>query len=220
MRTRELGGGRDLRRPVIDTDRLIEDADAGLAGEFELDGLRLAGAWTEARGRGTIVESVLTEVDLTGSVLGPLTLVDVQGEQVELSNTTLRRVTARRVELVRCRAVGMRLDLELAADVYFEGCRLDYATVRVEQAKGRIVFHECTFREATIGGDLTGAVFAHCDLAGVEFTATAAAGCDLCSSRLDGARGLLSLRGAQVSTDQVLAVADRLAAEAGFRVIG
>lgn len=218
VHVRELGDGRTLRRPVIDDDQLSGEP-AAFGGEFEHELVRVdGGEQTECHGRGSLSESVFTGVDLTATTLHPLTATDVRFEQVELSNAVLRDVVWRRVELVRCRAVGLRVDVRQLSDVYVEGCRFDYAALRIEQVKGPVAFRECTFREATIVGDLTGVVFVDCDFAAAEFDAVAAKGCDLRSSRLVGARGLLTLRGAQISPDQAVAVADQLAAEAGLRI--
>lgn len=80
------------------------------------------------------------------------------------------------------------------------------------------MFDGCSLRAAVITGDLSGVVFTDCDLTATEFTATRAQGCDLRGSRLGAARGLLSLRGAKISADQAVDIADALAAEAGLVV--
>ena len=208
-----------VRRAVVDEGALTVEV-AGLHGEFEHELVRFeGGAQAEARGAGSMAESVLDGVDLSGARLGPLMLTDVVLTQVDLSGAVLHEVTARRVELVRCRAMGVRLEFAQVADVYAEGCRFDYGSLHVQRAKGRAAWRECTFREATITGDLSDAVFLDCDFAGAEFDTALAKGCDLRSSRLVGARGLLSLRGARITADQAVSVADQLAAEAGLIVV-
>jgi uncharacterized protein YjbI with pentapeptide repeats len=58
-----------------------------------------------------------------------------------------------------------------------------------------------------------------CDLADADFSGvTDARGLDLRESKLLGAKGLLSLRGARITGDQVLQVADDLAREVGLAV--
>jgi uncharacterized protein YjbI with pentapeptide repeats len=95
----------------------------------------------------------------------------------------------RQVELLDCRALGLRLSVDLGQDVYVEGGRFDSATLRISRVRGLVVFDGCTFTEAMIGGDLSAVVFTGCTFEGAEFAATAAAGCDLRESRLGGARG-------------------------------
>jgi uncharacterized protein YjbI with pentapeptide repeats len=191
---RELGDKRRLRRPSGGA----EPAD-GLADEMAV-GVSLDG------------------VDLVESRRSPLTLVDSVLRRCDLAAAVWQQVTMRQVELLDCRAVGLRLSVDLAQDVYLEGCRLDSATLRISRVRGLVVFDGCTFAEAVIGGDLSAVVFTGCGFDGAEFAAIAAAGCDLRGSRLGGARGLLTLRGARVTTDQTVSFAPRLASEAGFTV--
>jgi uncharacterized protein YjbI with pentapeptide repeats len=157
-------------------------------------------------------------VDLSGSCLGPVTLADTVFEDVDLSNASVQRVTVRRVELLRCRAIGLRLSIEQASDLYVEGCRFDFAAIHIEKIKGIAAFVGCSFRETEISGCLSGVVFGDCDFAETEFVTANAKGCDLRMSRLVGARGLLSLRGALITAEQAASVADRLATEAGLVV--
>jgi uncharacterized protein YjbI with pentapeptide repeats len=191
---RELGDGRRLRRPAGGTEEADELADE-LAAGVELDG-----------------------ADLAESRREPLTVVDSVLRRCDLSAAVWQQVTVRQTELLDCRALGLRLSVDLAQDVYVEGCRFDSAVLRVERVRGLVVFAGCSFAEAVLCGDLSAVVFADCTFAGAEFAATAAEGCDLRGSRLAGARGLLTLRGARVTADQTLAVAARLAVEAGLTV--
>lgn len=137
--------------------------------------------------------------------------------EVDLSKATLRQVTLRRTEWRGCRAIGLRLSIEHAADLYVEDCRFDYATIHLESVRGAAVFTGCSFREATLRGNLSDVPLVDCDLRQVEFQATRAERCDLRGSRLDEAQGLL---GAMITAQQALLVAPRLAAEAGLRVSG
>lgn len=203
--------------PDVDDEWPIAGAD--LAGEFELDSVRVdGGVHAEVVGEGTISNAVLERMDLSGAKLGPLTLANAVLRNVELSNASLQRVVARRVELLTSRAIGLRLSVELAMDLSIQDCRLDYATLHLEKAKGIAVFQGCTFREATISGDLSNTVFQDCDFTDTEFRVTRATKCDLRTSRFTSARGLLSLRGATISPEQAVAISGIIAAEAGLIV--
>lgn len=218
MEFREFGDKRAIQRPVIDADELqtIEPApDDELAlAAARVDGTDLA----DVDGEGEVERSILSAVDLSGSRLRPLTLADVELSGADVSNALWSQTIARRVEVVSCRATGWRLSLDLALDVYVADTRLDYAAVKINRVKGFLVFERCSFADAQLGGDLSRVLFVDCDLAGAEFTATAARDCDLRTSRLAGARGVASLRGALVTTEQVIAVADQLAREAGLQI--
>ena len=191
---RQLSEKRRLRRPSGGTDpadTLAEEMAVGV----ELDG-----------------------VDLAETRRSPLTLVDSVLRRCDLSAAVWQSVTMRQVELLGCRALGLRLSVDLGQDVYVEGGRFDAATVRISRVRGLVVFDSCTFSEAMIGGDLSAVVFTGCTFEGAEFAATAAQGCDLRESRLGGARGLVTLRGARVTADQTVTIAPRLAAELGLTV--
>jgi uncharacterized protein YjbI with pentapeptide repeats len=191
---RALGEKRRLRRPSGDleqTGELAEEMAVGVA----LDG-----------------------TDLAESRRSPLTLVDSVLRRCDLSAAVWQSVTMRQVELLDCRALGLRLSVDLGQDVYAEGCRFDSATLRISRVRGLVVFDGCTFAGAMVGGDLSAVVFAGCTFEDAEFAATAAEGCDLRGSRLGGARGLATLRGARLTADQTVTVAPRLAAELGLTV--
>jgi uncharacterized protein YjbI with pentapeptide repeats len=191
---RDLGEGRRLRRPAGGLE-MEESLPEELAAGVELDG-----------------------ADLGGTRREPLTLVDSVLRRCDLSAAVWQQVTLRQTELLDCRALGLRLSVDLGQDVYVSGCRFDGAVLRVERVRGLVVFTGCDFTDAVVGGDLSAVVFADCSFTGVEFAATAADGCDLRGSRLAGSRGLLTLRGARVTADQTLAIAARLATEAGLTV--
>jgi uncharacterized protein YjbI with pentapeptide repeats len=211
-------GGRLIRIPIVDPDDLTPTTDA-LVGDFDLDSVLIDGAdATGITGEGAFNTAVVRQLDLAGAKLGPLTLVDTVLSGADLSNASLQRVTARRSELRTCRGIGLRLSIEHAADLAVTDCRLDYATLHIERVKGIAVFTGCSFRETTISGDLSDVLFLDCDFTDTEFRASRATRCDLRTSRISSARGLLSLRGAMISPDQTISIATLIAAEAGLIV--
>jgi uncharacterized protein YjbI with pentapeptide repeats len=191
-----------------------------LEADLDLDDVLVDGGdYTGLVADGTIAASIIQGVDLSRAKLSPLILSNVSLRQVDLSNASLQRLVARRTEWRTCRAIGLRLSIDHASDLSIVDCRLDYATIHLEKVKGGgAVFTGCSFREATIGGDLSNVRFVDCDFVETEFRATRAAKCDLRSSRLASARGLLSLRGATISSEQAVAVSLMIAAEAGLIV--
>lgn len=155
---------------------------------------------------------------MSGAQLSPLSLSNVAFDNVDLSNAALPDTTARRVEFLKCRGIGLNLTLNQATDLYAEQCRFDYATVRIDKVKNATVFSGCSFRAAVFVGDLSNVIFTECELNAVQFGATRAADCDLRSSRLDDIRGLLTLRGAKITTKQAVSVAEIIATESGLSV--
>jgi uncharacterized protein YjbI with pentapeptide repeats len=190
-----------------------------LEAELDLDDALVDGGdYTGLVADGTIAASIIQGVDLSRAKLGPLTLSNVSLRQVDLSNASLQRLTARRTEWRTCRAIGLRVSFDHASDLSIMDCRLDYATIHLEKVKGGAVFTGCSFRETTIGGDLSNTRFVDCDFIETEFRATRATKCDFRSSRLLSARGLLSLRGATISSEQAVSACLLIAAEAGLIV--
>lgn len=216
MRFRDVSSGRSLQRPSIDMDDLVEE-DAGFRGEFAYEDTRFTGGdQAGVVGEGTLRRCLVAGVDVSDARLSPVDLTDVGLTGVDLSNATVGVGIARRVEWEHCRGMGLRLGLERVEDFYAQDCRLDYATVEMGRVKGLAVFQGCSLREAVISGDLSSVLFLDCDLTGAEFAARRAEGCDLRGSRLDGVRGLVSLRGARIHAEQVVSVAEVLAAETGL----
>jgi len=217
MEFRDLPEGRSVQRPNIDLDNLA-DAETALRGDVEVVGQRIGGEHKGEQAEGNIAQSLLDAADLSESAFRTLTLDDVVCQRVDLSNALWDRISARRVELLNCRAVGWRVQFEQLTDVYLGDCRLDYPVINVERVKGLAVFERCSFRQATIAGNLSNTVFLDCDFDGAQFAARGAKGCDLRTSALLGAHGMQSLAGATISSDQAVAIARVLAAEAGLVV--
>lgn len=212
--------GKTIQRPSLDDDDDLSVEEAGFKGDFDFESAHIDGGdYSGVTGEGSLVASLVSSVDLSGSRLTPLNLSDVRFDGVNLSNTAILATTARRVDLLRCQAIGLQAGFAQAHDVYAEDCRFDYATLRFEQVKNAVVFRRCSFKETVLAGDLSNVVFDDCELAETEFEATRAVGCDLTESRLIGVRGLLTLRGARIDADQASSLASQIASEAGLTVV-
>lgn len=210
--------GKTIQRPSLDEDDLTSE-EASFKGEFDLESAHIDdGDQSGVTGEGSIVASLVSSVDLSGSRLSPLSLSDVRFDGVNLSNAAFTATTARRVDLLQCQAIGLQAVFTQASDVFAEDCRFDYSTLRFEQVKNAVIFRRCSFKESVLAGDLSNVVFDDCQFDETEFEATRAAGCDLTESRLVGVRGLLTLRGARITTDQASFLATQIASEAGLTV--
>lgn len=205
------------REPDLD-ETALHPLDPPLDRDLDVYRSRITGEHGGLHGGGEIAESLLDGADLAGTRFDPLTLTDVRIRRGDLSNAAWEGLTARRVAVDGCRSVGWRVIVDFAEDLLVQGCRWDHGGLYVSRTRGAVVFRDCSFAGTTLRGDLSRVVFDGCDLAGAEFAASAAAGCDLRSSRLAGARGLLTLKGARISTDQLIEIAGILAVEAGFQL--
>ncbi len=156
-----------MQRPNIDLDELT-DAGTPLCGDVEVVGERVGGEHKGEHTEGSIAQSLLDVADLSETTFRALTLDDVVCRGADLSNALWDRVSARRVELLNCRAVGWRVQFDQLTDVYLGDCRLDYAVINIERVKGLAVFQRCSFRQARIAGNLSNTVFLDCDFDGAR----------------------------------------------------
>ena len=214
---RRAAAPREAHPPQFDEDEL-QPVEPPLDADLDVYRAVVTGDHSNLDGGGEISESLLDAANLAGSRLDGLELANVAIRRGDLSNAVWEGVTARRVAVTGSRAVGWRAILDFAEELHIEGCRWDHGGLYIGRTRGSIVFRDCSFAGTTVRGDLSRVVFDRCDFAGVEFGATAAKDCDLRTSRLTGASGLVTLKGARISTEQAIEIADLLAAEVGFRL--
>ncbi|APU17335.1 MULTISPECIES: pentapeptide repeat-containing protein [Actinoalloteichus] len=211
--------GKTIQRPSLDPDDLtLERTD--FKGPFDFSATHLrGGVQAGVVGEGSLSSVLVSSVDLSECRLDPLELSNVRLDDVDLSNAVLPSVTARRLDVLGCRGIGLSLDFVQAMDVYVQACRFDFATIRFEQVKNAVVFRRCRFVESILAGDLSNIIFDECEFEKVEFAAVRAAGCDLTTTNLIDVHGLSTLRGAKISADQASSLAMRFASEAGLMVV-
>ncbi|MCF2532506.1 pentapeptide repeat-containing protein [Yinghuangia soli] len=217
MEFREFGDRRSVQRPNLEAVDL-EEHPGLFKGFVDLATVVVAGG--DHRGiqsEGKIAYASLTDVGLSETHIQPLQLADVAMVHCDLSNARWHDVEMARAELDGCRAVGMDLEGKFD-DLYAVDTRFDLMSLQRKRGRAWTVFERCSFKDAVLGGSFDQVIFRDCDLSGAEFEATSARGADVRGSRLDGVRGLMTLRGATLDADQAREVAEQLAAEAGFVV--
>ncbi|HJD24110.1 MAG TPA: pentapeptide repeat-containing protein [Firmicutes bacterium] len=151
--------------------------------DCRLEGCRITGSAAGLAGRPSLVETVLDGCDLAGA---------------DLSGAVLRRV-----ELRRCRAVGLLLARSLGYEVRLTECVCRYLNLSASEWK-KAAFAGCDLSGASIEEvKLPGAVLTGCNLTGAELLRTPLGGIDLTSDQLDGiSLGGGELRGAVVTRYQ------------------
>ncbi|MFI9171803.1 pentapeptide repeat-containing protein [Streptomyces lincolnensis] len=151
--------------------------------------------------RARFLDSVLTGPRGVGTNLADATFRDVHILDARLGGTQLHGAVLERVVIRGGKIDYMNLRTARLRDVVFESCVLvepDFGGARLE----RVEFLDCTLKAA----DLTAATLTDVDLRGV--------------ASLEIARGVDRLRGAVISTGQLLDLAPVLAGELGIRVEG
>jgi len=219
VKFRKIDDKRSMRRPLWETERL-QPLTEPPEPDFELSELLVDGLeWTDAHADGSLDQSLLRGVDLSGTVLSPFEVVDATIERSVLSNGRWERATARRLEITDSKLVGWQAQFALAQDVYIADCQADFAGISIGTAKGPMVFERCRFMNATFVGDFSKTVFIDCKFPGADFSRVAnAKGCDFRRAELSGITGLMSLRGALITADQAVEIAGELAIAAGFKL--
>jgi len=109
------------------------------------------------------------------------------------------------------------------ADGSFEDCtfrnvKFDEAGFRFATFK-RVRFENCMLRAADFGNArFTHVVFTGCDLTDANFASAHCSSVDIRAQDIVAAKGVLGLKGATISTEQLMQLAPLLAAELGFRL--
>lgn len=136
----------------------------------------------------------------------------------DLSNVQARGAHLHRVELLRCRLVGLGL-----SEAELEHVRVAEGTLMLASfghgRLHRVRFEGVNLREASfVGADLTQVVFDGCALEGADFREARMSACEIRGASLDGVLGIASLRGVTMPVADVVDSATALAAELGIGI--
>lgn len=208
-------------QPEIAEEHLTEvGGSCKLRPEFVHEDIKVTGGsfvTTEA-GSGRVSHALLSNVDLRESRLRGVRLVDVKASSLEASSGDWRGSHLRRVLLSGCRLTGLVLSEAKLEDVTFRGCKLDYANLRFAELT-RVTFEDCVLVDTDCQGmRCEESRFTGCRMHGTDFSKAELDGADLRGSDLRLTGGVEALRGAVVSTSQVIDLAIPLAAAAGISV--
>lgn len=165
-----------------------------------------------------VLESVWIGADLAGRRLTGFRCRDTRFERCDLSGVVLDGATLTRVSFMGCRMTGAVLSGAELRDVRISESSADLMNLRMVEATYLLVedssLRQAEFYRATVAhSGLLG-----CDFTGADFTDCTLTAVDLRGSVLDDLRGALSLGGATISPDQVVALAPSLLAAMGVAV--
>jgi uncharacterized protein YjbI with pentapeptide repeats len=185
--------------------------------DIVLSNRNLAG---QAAGRLTLQRARLQDIEMVGSKLKFLRLIDARLDHCDLANIDWSQSTFDRIELVNCRMTGGSfIDSEIK-DVSFEDCKIDLAQFRVSAFKD-CRFLNCNLREADFyEANLEGIVFSGCDMRGVQLYGANLKGADFRGSQLEGLQARAEdLQGAIIDSLQLLDLTRDLAGMVGLKVL-
>jgi uncharacterized protein YjbI with pentapeptide repeats len=187
------------------TDLALTDQDLGglLAEHLELSGCRL------------------TRVNLGGSDLDKLILVDLEIDHCDLANARWADASGTRLAISSSRLTGFAGSGTNLQHVTVRDSVLDFSSFRFAKFV-KVEFTDCRLQSADfVSADLAGTVFRRCDLTGVEFSQVTATGAVFVDCTWDGTRGIGSLAGATIANSSpidTLAVTIAMASALGIKL--
>ncbi|WP_165034959.1 pentapeptide repeat-containing protein [Candidatus Protofrankia californiensis] len=225
----QSGGGRREARRERHAVRLPEELvlfDGDISSETFLDGVLVE---SPADGRQPTPAEPLVDVELTNSLLRSARLTgrtfrrlhcrNVVFDGCDLSGVILHDSKMNAVEFHRCRLSGMVFGGARLADVLFSNCKMDVVNLRM--VEGRFLeFRESDLRELDLyGASITNLRIHDSDVSSADLSTSSLAGdVRLHGSRLRELKGIESLAGAVIGTEQLMDVAMMLFAASGITV--
>ena len=146
-------------------------------------------------------------------------LVDAVVRDVDWAGRKGVGLSARRVELLRCRLTGAELAESTLGDLVLDECRVDLVGFRHATLE-RVVFRDCRMGESDFSGaSLKDVVFERCELRESTFSSARLQRVELRGCDLVGLRGGEALRGVRMSWNDVLENAALFAFLAGIEIL-
>jgi uncharacterized protein YjbI with pentapeptide repeats len=190
--------------------RAHEDYDTVLFEQLDLD--------EPAAPSAKFLECAFSKVSMSGGRLQRAGLRDVWMRDVRLTGTNLAETSWLDVTVLTSALAGAQVYGAELRRVVFSGCKLDSVNFRGSSLTG-VTFDQCVLRDVDFAdATLSGCAFPGSQLSRADFSRARLDGTDLRDAELgiviDGA----SLRGAIISTAQLIAVAPALAEAIGVVV--
>lgn len=165
-----------------------------------------------------IQESKLTRSTLTQLAIEKFQAGDCLFEHCDLTASSLADSSWHAVEMRDTRCSGIQLQTSLIKNVLFKNCKLDMANLRFSTLEN-VIFEECVVAEMDLyNATLKNVAFIQCDIKNVEFSEAKLQKVDLSAARIISIKGLRSLKGATISTEQLFYLAPSMAADIGIIV--
>jgi uncharacterized protein YjbI with pentapeptide repeats len=157
-------------------------------------------------------------VALTGALLDKCELTDVACAKLEAAALQAYKANLLRVSLSDCRLTGVEFAEACFEDCTFKNVKFDQAGFRFASFK-RVRFENCMLQQADFSNaQLSHVVFVECSLNEANFVSANCSSTNITGEDLTNVKGILGLKGATISSEQLMQLAPLLAAELGFRI--
>ena len=161
------------------------------------------------------LECAFSKVSMTGGKLQRVTLRDVWIRDWRLTASTIAESNWLDVTVIASSLAGTQVFGSELRRVTFSGCKLDSVNFRAARL-AEVRFDNCVLRDVDFAyAELTGCAFGGSQLARTDFSRARMAGTDLRDAELGIIIDAQSLRGAIVSSGQLVALAPVLAQTLG-----
>ncbi|HYM55372.1 MAG TPA: pentapeptide repeat-containing protein [Solirubrobacteraceae bacterium] len=201
--------------------RLERGKSAALSHDASFTETELTGAsLVDQHARGLTFETAkLAGVDLSGSRLEHLRIVDAVLDGCNLANVQGRGARLSRVVVKDSRLTGIDLSEGVLTDVTFQGCRVDLASFSSRRLE-RVTFEDCVLAQTDfLEARLDSVGFHGCDLTNADLRGARLERCELRRSDLTGLQGVASLRGAAMEWPDIVEMAGVWATALGIEVL-
>lgn len=166
----------------------------------------------------SLTESRVHRCTFLQAKIEKLQLQDCALEHSDFSGSNLADTSWHSVAVASTRCSGMQLPNSLLKNVTFTGCRLDLANFRFAKLEN-VRFEQCVVSGMDFyNAQLKHVAFVDCDVEGVEFSGAKLTDVDLTESRLLSVKGLSGLKGARITSEQLVSLLPYLAQEIGLIV--
>jgi uncharacterized protein YjbI with pentapeptide repeats len=163
-----------------------------------------------------IAESRLVRCTFLQAKINRLQLQDCLIEHSDLSGSNLSEASLHTVAVTNTRCSGLQLSNSLLKNVRFSGCRLDLANFRFSKLE-QVLFENCVITGLDLyNATLKNVAFVGCDIEDVEFSGATLHNVDLTESRIVSIKGLHGLKGARITSEQLVALIPYVAQEIGL----
>ncbi|HSX30989.1 MAG TPA: pentapeptide repeat-containing protein [Candidatus Saccharimonadales bacterium] len=197
----------------------LDTWDEGVDSNLEIDRALVRGADFSSVAKLYIDSSKLDNVALTGADLEKLECADTVITKLEAAALRAYKANLLRVVLNDSRLTGAEFAETHFEDCVFKNVKFDDVGFRFATFK-RVRFENCILRAADFSNaQLAHVTFSGCDLEAANFISAECKGVDISSEDLTTIKGVLGLKGASISTEQLIQLAPLLATELGFKVI-